>query len=75
MGNKLVFFASRDLNNSTDVVDWAAVYVDQYFSSSLVALDVYRTANGFVVYQTQFGNYGDTRKIVPQAIPNFIELA
>lgn len=73
IGNQIVFFNSRQLNDSRELVDWTRVAVDLYFSSTMVVLDIYRVANGYQVDQVEYGNYAATKKVIPPEKPAFIQ--
>jgi hypothetical protein len=75
MGNQIIYFASRRLNTTMETNDWRRIFVDLYYTSTLMVLDVYQNSNGRNVYQADYGNYGDTTKIVPTVTPPFIQFA
>ena len=72
VGNQIVYFNSRPLTDSIEYTTWSRVVVDLTYDSTLFALNVYSTATGYQVYQSEFGNYAATQRIVPTVKPAFI---
>jgi hypothetical protein len=79
IGNKIVYFDKRVLNTSleTDPGSFVQMYVDRYYTNSLVLLDIYNKADGTgsLIYEVQYGNYADRTRIVPAAVSPFIKFA
>ena len=73
MGNKVVLFASRALTTNMELFDWVRVKVDLYYTDTCVALDVYNTPGGKLLYEAQFGSYAETKRIIPTETPPFIK--
>jgi hypothetical protein len=42
IGNKIVYFRNRLLSGDKETLTWARIYVDLFYTSNLVVLDVYQ---------------------------------
>lgn len=74
VGNQIVFFSKRQLTSSSEYTDWSRVEVNLYYDSALFVLNSYRYSSGYEVYQSEYGNYAATKRIIPNGNkPAFIE--
>lgn len=76
VGNKIMFLDSRALTGDRELSRFAKMFVDRYFTNTLVLIDVFNNADntGSDIYEVQYGNFADRRRIVPPAIKPFIQL-
>lgn len=79
VGNQIVFFRARNLTSDLELTKFNKTFVDPFYTSKLVVLDVYSVLDnltnstiGFSVIQNDYGSLASMSVIVPQPIPPYI---